>query len=163
MSHLIDVIPYVLCLWCIVLRCSLAIRGPLSLLIYSRGVGLQGKYPIWYYTISYGARRAASCPVRLHPMGWATSDGAAHVLSCGYRGPYPHSSPSVLHYHRAPSSIEPPRMPASQQRGSARHYTTTSICTAPPRSHPHSHLIELRPLSLFSLHGATAGAPASRH
>ena len=22
-------------------------------------------------------------------MGWATSDGAAHVLSCGYRGSYP--------------------------------------------------------------------------
>ena len=45
-------------------------------------VGLQGKYPIWYYTIACGARRA-----RLDLVGWATSDGAAHVFSCGYRGP----------------------------------------------------------------------------
>ena len=28
---------------------------------------------------------------RLDLMGWATSDGVAHVLSCGYRGPYPYS------------------------------------------------------------------------
>ena len=28
---------------------------------------------------------------RLDLVGWATSDGVAHVLSCGYRGPYPHS------------------------------------------------------------------------
>ena len=35
--------------------------GPLPLLIYSGGVGLQVKYPIWYYTMSYDARRAAPC------------------------------------------------------------------------------------------------------
>ena len=29
---------------------------------------------------------------RLDLVGWATSDGAAHVLSCGYRGPYPHNN-----------------------------------------------------------------------
>ena len=28
---------------------------------------------------------------RLDFVGWATSDGAAHVLSYGYRGPYPYS------------------------------------------------------------------------
>ena len=58
-GRLIDIIPYVLCLWCIVLnmRCrDLSTRGPLPLLIYSGGVGLQGKYPIWYYTIAYDAR-----------------------------------------------------------------------------------------------------------
>ena len=32
-----------------------------------------------------------SCGARLDLMGWATSDGVAHVLSCGYQGPYPHS------------------------------------------------------------------------
>ena len=64
----------------------LATRGPLPLLIYSGGVGLQGKYPISYYTMACGARRA-----RLDLVGWATSDGAAHVLLCGYRGSYPHS------------------------------------------------------------------------
>ena len=32
---------------------GMSTRGPLPLLIYSGGVGLQGKYPIWYYTISY--------------------------------------------------------------------------------------------------------------
>ena len=36
-------------------------RGPLPLLRYSGGVGLQVKYPIWYYTMSCGARRAAPC------------------------------------------------------------------------------------------------------
>ena len=36
-------------------------RGPLPLLIYSGGAGLQVKYPIWYYTMSCGARRAAPC------------------------------------------------------------------------------------------------------
>ena len=29
---------------------------------------------------------------RLDIVGRATSDGAAHVLSCGYRGPYPDKS-----------------------------------------------------------------------
>ena len=51
-GRLIDVIPYVLCLWCIVLRCiqiNLSSRGPLSLLIYSEETRLQVKYPIWYY------------------------------------------------------------------------------------------------------------------
>ena len=39
----------------------LSSRGPLPLLIYSGGVGLQRKYPIWYYTISCGARRPVPC------------------------------------------------------------------------------------------------------
>ena len=29
------------------------------------------------------------CRARLDLVGWATSDGAAYVLSCGYRGSYP--------------------------------------------------------------------------
>ena len=29
------------------------------------------------------------CRARLDLVGWATSDGAAHVLSYGYRGSYP--------------------------------------------------------------------------
>ena len=33
---------------------------------------------------------------RLDLVGWATSDGAAHVLSCGYRGPYPHTNPTLM-------------------------------------------------------------------
>ena len=36
-------------------------RGPPASPIYSGGAGLQVKYPIWYYTISCGARRAAPC------------------------------------------------------------------------------------------------------
>ena len=28
---------------------------------------------------------------RLDLVGRATSDGAVHVLSCGYQGPYPHT------------------------------------------------------------------------
>ena len=36
-------------------------RGLLPLLIYSGGIGLQVKYPIWYYIMSCGARRAAPC------------------------------------------------------------------------------------------------------
>ena len=40
---------------------ELSTRGPLHLLIYSGGVGLQEKYHIWYYTISWGARRPVPC------------------------------------------------------------------------------------------------------
>ena len=54
---------------------EISTRGPLPLLIYSGGAGLQVKYHIWYYTMSCGARRA-----RLDLVGRATSDGAAHVL-----------------------------------------------------------------------------------
>ena len=32
---------------------------------------------------------ADQCRARLDLVGWATSDGAAHVLSYGYRGSYP--------------------------------------------------------------------------
>ena len=39
----------------------LSTKGPLPLLIYSGGVGLRGKYPIWYYTISCGARQPVLC------------------------------------------------------------------------------------------------------
>ena len=34
---------------------------------------------------------AEQCCARLDLVGWATSDGAVHVLSCGYWGPYLHS------------------------------------------------------------------------
>jgi hypothetical protein len=62
-------------------------RGPLSLLIYSGEIGY--KKNILFGTI--GARRPVSCISRLDLVGWVTSDGATHVLSCGYRGSYPHS------------------------------------------------------------------------
>ena len=32
-----------------------------------------------------------ACTARLDLVGWATSDGAAHVLSYGYWGSYPHT------------------------------------------------------------------------
>ena len=54
-------------------------RGPLLLLIYSGGVGLQGKYPIG--TIQYLAVHAEQRRARLELVGQATSDGAAHILS----------------------------------------------------------------------------------
>jgi len=54
--------------------------GPLPLLIYREGTELQAKYPIWYnILLPCGARRPASCAALLHLVGWATSDGAAHV------------------------------------------------------------------------------------
>ena len=43
-------------------------------------------------TIQYLAVHVDLCCARLDLEGWATSDGAAYVLSCGYRGPYPHSN-----------------------------------------------------------------------
>ena len=77
----------------------MSIRGSLPLLIYSGGVGLQGKYPI-FGTIQYLAVHVDQCRARLDLMGWATSDGAAYVLSCGYRGPYPHTvPPKPIHLH----------------------------------------------------------------
>ena len=40
-------------------------------------------------TIQYLAVHVDHCRARLDLVGWATSDGAAHVLSYGYRGSYP--------------------------------------------------------------------------
>ena len=62
-------------------------RAPLPLLIYSGGVGLQGKYPIG--TIQYLVVHVDQCRARLDLVGWATYDSVAHVLSYGYRGVYP--------------------------------------------------------------------------
>ena len=42
---------------------------------------------IQYLTVHAEQRRA-----RLDLVGWATSDGAAHVLSYGYQGPYPYKT-----------------------------------------------------------------------
>ena len=42
-------------------------------------------------TIQYLAVHAEQRRARLDLVGWATSDGATHVLSCGYRGLYPHN------------------------------------------------------------------------
>ena len=39
--------------------------------------------------MSYGRRRAESCPARLHLVGWAALEGAAHVICRGYLGSYP--------------------------------------------------------------------------
>ena len=38
------------------------------------------------------------CCARLDLVGWATSDGAAHVLSYGYRGSYPHTHVIFVEY-----------------------------------------------------------------
>ena len=35
--------------------------------------------------------RAKSCPARLRLVGWATPEGAAHVVCRGYPGSYPHT------------------------------------------------------------------------
>ena len=40
-------------------------------------------------TIQYLAVHVDQCRARLDLVGWATSYGAAHVLSYGYRGSYP--------------------------------------------------------------------------
>ena len=64
-------------------------RGPLPLLIYSRGAGLQVKYHIWYYTMSCGARRVAPCTSFL----WAGPPLMVRPISClEDRGAYPHST-----------------------------------------------------------------------
>ena len=39
--------------------------------------------------MSYGRRRAALCPARLHLVGWAAPGGVAHVVYHGYLGSYP--------------------------------------------------------------------------
>jgi hypothetical protein len=57
-------------------------RGSLPLLIYSREIGLQGKYPIWYYTISntsYSLAVHADSVVNHTP--W--SCGLGHLWWCG--------------------------------------------------------------------------------
>jgi hypothetical protein len=77
---------------CVLYGRELSSRGPLPLVIYSEGVGLHVEYPIlYYYNKPCGARRPAPCAARLHLMGWAISDGVAHVTSCGTRGYIPHS------------------------------------------------------------------------
>ena len=44
------------------------------------------KVSILFGTIQYLAVHVDQCHARLDLMGWATSDGAAHVLYYGYRG-----------------------------------------------------------------------------
>jgi hypothetical protein len=61
---------------------GMSTRGFISLLIYSGGVGLQGKYPIWYYIISN-----TSCNLVVHADSvvrrtpW--SCGIGHLWWCG--------------------------------------------------------------------------------
>ena len=38
--------------------------------------------------MSYGRHRPGSCPARLHLVGWAAPEGAAHVVCHGYPGSY---------------------------------------------------------------------------
>ena len=68
-------------------RCRL---GDPCLFIYTLE-GYSYKESILFGTIQYLAVHVDQCRARLDLVGWATSDGAAHVLSYGYRGPYPHS------------------------------------------------------------------------
>ena len=39
--------------------------------------------------MQYLAVHVDQCRARLDLVGWATSDGVVHVLSCGYRGSFP--------------------------------------------------------------------------
>ena len=48
------------------------------------------KESILFGTIQYLAVHIDLCHARLDLVGWATPDGVAHILSYGYRGPYPH-------------------------------------------------------------------------
>ena len=43
-------------------------------------------------------RRAESCPVRLHLVGWAALGGATHVVCCGYPGSYPPQRQIVIEF-----------------------------------------------------------------
>ena len=76
---------------------GMSTRGPLPLLIYSEGVGSQGKYSIWSYTISYGARRPVPCTpwsCGLDHLWWC---GSCLVLwISGVISPQPSSSPLHL-------------------------------------------------------------------
>ena len=51
------------------------------------------KVSILFGTIQCLAVHVEQRRARLDLVGWATSDGVAHVLSCGYWWPYPHSIP----------------------------------------------------------------------
>ena len=58
-------------------------RGPLPLLICSRGVGLQGKYHIWYYTISSSlAVHTDQCRVLHALILWAGPPLMVQPMSC---------------------------------------------------------------------------------
>ena len=50
--------------------------------------------------MSYGRRRAESCPARLRLVGWAAPEGATHVVYHGYLGSYP---PQLVSEHLAPA------------------------------------------------------------
>ena len=52
--------------------------------------------------MSYGRRRADSCPTRLLLVGWATPRGVAHVVRRGYLGSY--TPQSHLHLNIKPIS-----------------------------------------------------------
>ena len=55
-------------------------RGPLPLLIYREGTELQVNYHVWYIiSCSLAVHVDQSCAARLHLVGRATSDGAAHI------------------------------------------------------------------------------------
>ena len=51
------------------------------------------------FLVSCRMRRAASCPARLHLVGWAATRGAAHVVCHGYPGSYP---PQLVPEHLVP-------------------------------------------------------------
>jgi hypothetical protein len=58
------------------------------------GTELQVKYHIWYNIMSNttcSSRCTLMCAARPNLVGWATSDGVAHILSYGTWGYIPHS------------------------------------------------------------------------
>jgi hypothetical protein len=77
---------------------DLSATGPLPLLIYSEGTGLQVKYPIWYNTMSNttcSSWYTLTGATRPDLVGWATSDDTAHILSSGTGGISPHTSINI--------------------------------------------------------------------
>ena len=74
---------------------GMSTRGPLPLFICSGGVGLQEKYPIWHYTISYCslAVHAEQCRAPHALILWARPPLMVRTMSClmGTGGHIPHS------------------------------------------------------------------------
>ena len=81
-------------MYCIEMYGSLCPLGDPCLSLYTlEGQGY--KESSLFGTIQYLVMHVEQRRARLDLVGWVTSDGAAHVLSCGYWGPYPHTYPSL--------------------------------------------------------------------
>ena len=76
---------------------GMSTREPLLLLICSRGVGLQEKYHIWYYTMSY-------CSLAVHAsILWAGPPLMVQTMSClmDTGGHIPHTKTCFANFSEA--------------------------------------------------------------